>query len=180
MPDHVLGKAPIEVNPLSKSTFPISSSVSDFLVSEEDIPPGFGGQPRRVGKVSKDCANLGESIGSCVHLGQTFPGSLSGPSFSSNGPSYVSTWADPALDSTEMGHVLDQSMLVTPQVSLGPQLSDISNNQHPEHVSHDSDPKWSRVLCSSHGSKEALLSLAGQKRGFGVDSIQLELLNKKF
>ena len=43
MHDQVLGKAPIEVNPLSKSTFPISSSVSDFLVFEEDIPPGFGG-----------------------------------------------------------------------------------------------------------------------------------------
>ena len=130
--------------------------------------------------MSKDCANLGESIGSCVHLGQTFPGSLSGPSFSSNGPSYVSTQANPALDSTEMGHVLDQSVLVTPQVSLGPQLSDIPNNQHPKNVSHASSPKWSRVLCSSHGSKEAFLSLAGQKRGFGVDSVKLELLNKKF
>ena len=43
MHDQVLGKAPIEVNPLSKSTFPISSSVSDFLVFEEDIPPGFWG-----------------------------------------------------------------------------------------------------------------------------------------
>ena len=111
--------------------------------------------------MSKDCANLGESIGSCVHLGQTFPGSLSGPSFSSNGPSFVSTRADPALDSTEMGHVLDQSVLVTPQVSLGPQLSNISNSQHSKHVTHASGPKWSCVLRSSHGSEEALLSFVG-------------------
>ena len=79
-----------------------------------------------------------------------------------------------------MGHVLDQFVLVTPHVSLGPQLSDISNNQHSKHITHASGPKWSRVLRSSHGSKEALLSLAGQKRGFGVDSVQLELSNKKF
>ena len=65
-------------------------------------------------------------------------------------------------------------------MSFGPQLSDISNNQHTKHISHASGPKWSCVLCSSHGSKEALLSLAGQKRGFGVDSVQLELPNKKF
>ena len=79
-----------------------------------------------------------------------------------------------------MGHVLDQSVLVTPHVSLGPQLSDISNNQHSKHITHASGPKWFRVLRSSHGSKEALLSIAGQKRGFGVDSVQLELPNKKF
>ena len=114
MHDHVLGKAPIEVNPLSKSTFPISSFVSDFLVSEEDIPPGFGGQLRSVVLVSKDSASLGGSMGNYVHLGQTFPRSLSGPSFSSNWPSYVSTRADPTLDSSVMGLVLDQFVLVTP------------------------------------------------------------------
>ena len=171
MHDQVLGKAPNEVNPLSKSTFPISSSVSNFLVSEEDIPPGFGGQLKSFVMVSKDSASLGGSMGNYVHLGQTSSGSLSSPSFSSNGPSYVSTRADPALDPSVFGHVLEHSVLVTPQVSLGPQLADISNIQHTKHVSHASGPKWSRVLCSSHGNKEALLPLAGQKRGFRVDSI---------
>ena len=50
--EQVLGKVPIEVSPLSTSTFPISSSIPKFLVSEEDILPGFGGQPRRASRVS--------------------------------------------------------------------------------------------------------------------------------
>ena len=65
-------------------------------------------------------------------------------------------------------------------MTLGPHLTDISNNQHTKHVLHASGPKWSRVLRSSSGNKEALLSHAGQKRGFVVDSDQLELPNKKF
>lgn len=62
----------------------------------------------------------------------------------------------------------------------GPQLSDISNQQHTKHVSHVLGPKWSRVLRSSSGNKEALLSHAGQKRDLVIDSDQLELPNKKF
>ena len=118
--------------------------------------------------------------GCSEQLGQASPGSLPGPSLSSNGPSFVSTWAAPSPDFTELGHTLDKSVLVTPHVSLGPQSSDTSNNKHSKHVAPASGPKWSRVLRSSHGSKEALLFLADKKRGFGVDSVQLELPNKKF
>ena len=169
--ERVLGKAPIEVSPLSTSTFPISSSIPEFLVSEEDIPPSFGGQPRRAGKLSMDHAILGGPLGCCEQLGQTSPGSLFGPSLSSNGPSFVSTRAVPTLDYTKLGHTLDKSMLITPHVSLGPQLPETSNNKHSKHVTLASSPKWSRVLCSSHGSKEALLFLVDKKRGFGVDSV---------
>ena len=119
-------------------------------------------------------------MGCSKQLSQTSPGSLFGPSLSSNGPSFVSTRAVPTLDYTKLGHTLDKSMLITPHVSLGPQLPETSNNKHSKHVTLASSPKWSRVLCSSHGSKEALLFLADKKRGFGVDSVQLELPNKKF
>ena len=119
-------------------------------------------------------------IGCSEQLGQTSPGSLSDPSLSSNGPSFVSTRAAPTPDFTELGHTLDKSVLVTPHVSLGPQPPNTSNNKHSKHVALASGPKWSRVLRSSYGSKEALLSLAGKKRVIGVDSVQLELPNKKF
>ena len=178
--DQVLGKASSEANPLSKSTFPISSSVSDISVSEEDIPSGFGVQHKSVVVVSKVSDSLEGSMGNCEHLGQIFLETISSPSNSSNRPSNDSTRADPSLDSSVLGQVLDQLVLIIPHVTLGPQLFDISNNQHTKHISHASGPKWSHVLRSSHGNKEAFLSHAGQKRGFGVDSIQLELLNKKF
>ena len=43
-----------------------------------------------------------------------------------------------------------------------------------------SRPKWSRVLRSSLGSKEALLVHVGQKIAFVGDSNQVEAPNKKY
>ena len=120
--------------------------------------------------------------GCSEQLGQASPGSLPGPSLSSNGPSFVSTRAAPSPDFTELGHTLDKSVLVTPHVSLGPQSSDTSNNKHSKHVAPASGPKWSRVLRSSHGSKEALLSLAGKKRVLGwiPFSLNYQIRNSRF
>ena len=65
-------------------------------------------------------------------------------------------------------------------MTYSPQLVDISNNQLTRQASLASGPKWSHVLHSSPGSKEALLAHAGQKKAFVVDSDQLEVLNKKY
>ena len=47
--ERVLGKTSIEVSPLSTSTLPFPSVLLEVLVFEEDILPGFGGQPKRAG-----------------------------------------------------------------------------------------------------------------------------------
>ena len=61
-----------------------------------------------------------------------------------------------------------------------PKLADISNHQPTRQDSFASAPKWSRILRSSSGSKEALLVHAGQKRAFVVDFDQVEVRNKKY
>ena len=66
--EQVLGKAPIDVGPLSTSTLPISSILPEVLVSEEDIPPGFRGQPRRAGGVSMDHVILVGPLGCSEQL----------------------------------------------------------------------------------------------------------------
>ena len=65
-------------------------------------------------------------------------------------------------------------------VTHGPMLADISNHQLIKQGSFVSGPKWSRVLRSSLGSKEALLVHVGQKRAFVGDSDQVEAPNKKY
>ena len=91
----------------------------------------------------------------------------------------MSTRAATSPDSTILGHTLDSSMHTTSHVPPGPQSPNTSYNENSKHVVLNSGPKWSRVLHSSHGSKEALLSPAGKKRVFGEDSVQIELPNKK-
>ena len=63
---------------------------------------------------------------------------------------------------------------------MAPELADISNHQPTRQDSFALAPKWSRILRSSSGSKEALLEHAGQKRAFVVDSDQVEVPNKKY
>ena len=65
-------------------------------------------------------------------------------------------------------------------MTYGPQLVDISNHQLTRQASLALGPKWSHVLRSSPGNKEALLVHAGQKRAFVVDSDKLEVPNKKY
>ena len=167
--ERILGKTPIEVSPLSTSTLPFPSVLSEVIVSEEDIPPGFGGQPRRAGGVSLDQALMVGPLDCNEQLGHFSQGPLPGPSFISNGPSFVSTWAASSLDCSEhLGHTLDSP--VSPNTSF---------NKNSKHVDVNSGPRWSRILRSSHGNKDSLLSPAGKKRAYGEDSVQLELPNKK-
>ena len=81
----------------------------------------------------------------------------------------MSTRAASSPDCSEhLSHTLDSP--VSPNISL---------NKNSKHVDVNSGPRWSRILRSSHGSKESLLSPAGKKRVFREDSVQIELPNKK-
>ena len=62
-----------------------------------------------------------------------------------------------------------------------PKPGDKSSN-HPatRQGSFASGTKWSRILCSSPGKKDAMLLHAGKKRTFEVDSDQVEAPNKKY
>ena len=174
-----MGKAPSEVNPNSTPNSPFLSIVSDYIGSEEDIPPGFEGQLRRLDVVTKFNEKVGGPKSVCVQSDNMLPELISGPSKGQNGP-----WVDPIRAKSSLGPISldllqDQPLESSSHMTVGPHLNDISNIQHTKHVPHASGPKWTRVLRSSSGSKEALFTHAGQKRGVVVVSDQLELPNKK-
>lgn len=119
-------------------------------------------------------------MGNCEYIGQKYPEILAFPLKRPNGPSLGTKQANHTGGSSTLGQQQDQPLILNSHVTHGPQLTDISNQQHTKHDSYALGSKWSRILHSSSGSKEALLSHAGQKRGFVVDFNQLELPNKKF
>ena len=167
--ERILGKTPIEVSPLSTSTLPFPSVLSEVTVSEEDIPPGFGGQPRRAVGVSLGQDLMVGPLDCNEQLGLVSQGPLPGPSFISIGPSIESTRAASSPECSELlGRTLDSP--VSPNTSF---------NKNSKHVDVMAGPRWSRILRSSHGRKDSLLSHAGTKRAYGEDSVQLELPNTK-
>ena len=177
--DQFLGKTPFEVSPFSTCSLPFPAVLSEAIVSEEDIPPGFEGQPRRAGGASLDQGIVVGPLDGCEQLGLFSPGPLSVPSIISDGPSFESTRAAPSPDSFFLGRTSDCSVHTTSLIPPGPLSPNSSNNKISMHVDLKSGPKWSRILRSSHGSKESLLSPAGKKRVFREDSVQIELPNKK-
>lgn len=175
-----LRKTPLEVNPISMP-IPISSpSVSTFSRFEEDIPPGFGGQHMKEPVVTKVVEKVEELKGNCEGVDKKKPEIFSSPSKKPNGPSLDAKRANPLVGSSELGQNQDNSLNLKSHVTHGPQLIDISNHQVTKHASLTLGPKWTRVLRSSPGNNEVLLAHVGQKRGFVVDSDQLELPKKKF
>ena len=167
--ERILGKTPIEVCPLSTSTLLCPSVLSVVTVSEEDIPPGFGGQPRRAVGVSLGQDLMVGPLDCNEQLGLASQGPLPGPSFISIGPSIVSTRAAPSPECSELtGRTLDSP--VSPNIAV---------NKKSMHVEEKAGPRWSRILRSAHSSKDSLLSPVGTKRAYGEDLVQLELPNKK-
>ena len=177
--EQFLGKTPFEVSPLSTCSLPFPAVLSEAIVSEEDIPPGFEGQPRRAGGASLDQGIMVGLLVGCEQLGLFSSGPLSVPSIISDGPSFESTRAAPSPDSFLLGRTSDCSVHTTSLIPPGPLSPNSSDNNISMHVVLKSGPKWSRILRSSHGSKESLLSPAGRKRVFGEDAVQIELPNKK-
>ena len=108
------------------------------------------------------------------------PELFSSPSKKPNRPSLDAKMANPLVGSSKLGQNQDNLLNLNSHVTYGPQLTNISNHQVIKHASHTLGPKWTRVLHSSPGNKEALLSHVGQKKGSVVDSDQLELPKKKF
>ena len=88
--------------------------------------------------------------------------------------------AYPLADSTKSYSQHKLSLKKENHVILGPMLADISNHQITKQDSLGSGSKWSRVLRSAPGSKEALLVHARQKRAFVRDSDQVEAPSKKY
>ena len=179
MQDRALGRAPSEVNPISTPNPPFLSIVSDCIESEEDIPPGFEGQLRRLDVVTKVKEKVGGPKSDYEQLENKLPEVTTGPSKGHNGPWVDPIRAKPSLGPISLDHHQDQSLKSSPYMTVSPHLNDISNLQHTKHAPLASGPKWTRVLRSSSGSKEALFTHAGQKRGVVVVSDQLELPNKK-
>lgn len=118
-------------------------------------------------------------MGNFEYVKHKNPEQVSFPVKKSSGPSLGVARANSTASSPESCSRQDQSLILKTHVAHGPQLVDISNSQQTRHASLALGPKWSHVLRSSPGSKEALLSHARQKIGFVVDSNQLELPNKK-
>ena len=97
------------------------------------------------------------------------PELFSSPSKKPNSPSLDAKMANPLVGSSKLGQNQDNLLNLNSHVTYSPQLTDISNHQVIKHASHTLGPKWTRVLHSSPGNKEALLSHVGQKRGSVVD-----------
>ena len=177
--DQFLGKTPCEVSPLSTCSHPFPAVLSEAIVSEEDIPPGFEGQPRRAGGASLDQGFMGGPLVGCEQMGFFSSGPVSAPSIISDGPSFESTRAAPSPASFLLGRTSDSSVHTTSLIPPGPLSPNSSDTNISMHVVLKSGPKWSRILRSSQGSNESLLSPACRKRFFGEDTVQFELPNKK-
>ena len=175
-----LRKTPLEVNPRSTPISFFSPSVSDISGSEEDIPLGFRGQHMRETDVTKVFDKFEEYKGNCECVDRTKLEIFSSPSKKPNGHSLDAKRVNPLVGSFELGQQQDPLLNLKSLVTHGPQFTDILNHQVIKHASYTLGPKWTRVLRSSPGNKEALLSHVGQKRGSVVDSDQLELPKKKF
>ena len=165
-----LRKMPLEVNPRSTPISFFSPFVYDISGSEEDIPPGFGGQHMRETDVTKVFDKFEEYKGNCECVDKTKPKIFSSPSKKPNGPSLDAKQVKPLVGSFELGQQQDPLLNLKSHVTHGPQFTDISNHQVIKHASYTLGPKWTHVLRSSPRNKEALLSHVGQKKGSVVDS----------
>nr|POE45512.1 hypothetical protein CFP56_26706 [Quercus suber] len=124
---------------------------------EEDIPPGFEGQHLKDTIVTEVFDKFEGYKGICECVDKMNPEIISSPSKKPNGPSLDAKRANLFAGSSELGQQQVHLRSFKSHVTHDPQLTDISNHQNIKHASHALGQKWSRVLRSSPGSKEALL-----------------------
>lgn len=170
-----------KVNPCH--TFPCTNphDVTDLLESKEEIPPGFKGQAKRGDHMAKDFNIFEGHMGIHEKLVHSVSQKTLLDAFMTPSEPFLEEFM--ANNTVVLPNSYSQHVhLLTPKNQVTPslKLADISNHPATRQGSFASGTKWSRILCSSPGKKDAMLLHAGKKRTFEVDSDQVEAPNKKY